>query len=118
MAARQSRVGSKFPNLKIFFASTSKQQIMDSIPSFSTQHLEFEIRDFRPFGGNFDFCGTGPILGGLTPIFFCCPIIAYIFGSYNALPLNPDFWVDLKAQMIASPPTPPALNSNKKGHVN
>ena len=27
-------------------------------------------RDFRRFGSNFDFHGTGPILGGLAPIFF------------------------------------------------
>ena len=43
-------------------------------------------RDFRCFGGNFDFRDTGLILGGMTPIFFYCPIIAYSFGSYHALP--------------------------------
>ena len=47
-----------------------------------------------------------PIFGGSTPFFSCCPIIVYILGSYHALPLNPDFWVDLRAQMIA-PPLPP-----------
>ena len=54
---------------------------------------DFRNRDFRRFGKNFDFCGTGPILGD-WPHFFCCPIIAYILGSYHALPLNPDLWVD------------------------
>ena len=49
-------------------------------------------RDFRRFGENFDFHGTGPILGGLAPIFFYSSIIAYILGWYTALPLNPDFW--------------------------
>ena len=52
-----------------------------------------QIRDFRRFGGNFDFRGMGPILGGLAPIFFCSPIIDYILGWYTALPLNPDFLV-------------------------
>ena len=52
--------------------------------------------DFRHFGGNFDFYSTGPILGRLTPFFFCCLIIAYILGSNHELSLNPDFWVDLR----------------------
>ena len=68
-----------------------------------------KIRDFRrcknsTFWPNFDYSGMGPILGGSTPFFFSCSIIAYILGSYHALPLNPDFWVDLRAQMIAPPP--------------
>ena len=42
-------------------------------------------------------------LGGSTHLFPCYPIIVYILGSYHGLPLNPDFWVDLRAQMIAPP---------------
>ena len=30
-------------------------------------------------------------------------LVVYILGSYHALPLNPDFWIDLRAQMIAPP---------------
>ena len=45
-----------------------------------------------------------PHFGGIDPIFFRCPIIAYILESYHDLPLNPDFWVDFRAQMIAPPP--------------
>ena len=44
-----------------------------------------------------------PNFGGIDPIFFCCHIIAYILGSYHALPLNPDFWVDLRGVMIMPP---------------
>ena len=38
-------------------------------------------------------------------------LVAYIFWSYHALPLNIDFWVDLRVQMIAPPPL--VVNSNK-----
>ena len=34
-------------------------------------------RDFRRFGGNLDFHGTGPILGGFAPIFFFKQKTAY-----------------------------------------
>ena len=46
VAARQSRVGSKFPyiNILIFYLSLKiLQQIKDSIPNFLTQHLEHPI---------------------------------------------------------------------------
>ena len=41
----------------------------------------------------------GPNFEEIDPIFFYCPIIAYILGSYHALTLNPDFWVDLRGDM-------------------
>ena len=36
---------------------------------------EFYSRDFRHFGGDFDFCDTGPILVGLTPFFSAAQLL-------------------------------------------
>ena len=47
-------------------------------------------RNFRRFGGNFDFRGTGLILGGLTPIFSAAQYLP-IFQAGICFTLKP--WV-------------------------
>ena len=100
----------------------------DFIPNFLSNHLE-QLEQLEPFSwtrskfaifdeveirhfGRILISAVWAQFWGDRPHFFpCCPIIVYILGSYHALPLNPDFWVDLRVQMIAPPH---ALNSNKK----
>ena len=147
--SRLSRVGSKFPNLKILIFLLLPQNFttnqglhskfphptprtayqcpyakemrwigpkMTELEPFSWRrskiHEILKLR-FSTFWPKSWFQRYGPNFGGIDPIFFfCCPIIAYIFGSYHALPLNPEFWVNLRAQ------SSPMVNCNKKSRVN
>ena len=147
MAARQSRLGSKFLNLKILnflllpqnfttnqglhskfshptpraaYQCSYAKEIrwigpkLTELEPFSWTRSKFAIFDevkIRHFGRILISAVRAQFWGDRPHFFSCCPIIVYILGSYHALPLNPDFWVDLRAQMIAPPP---ALNSNKK----
>ena len=83
-------IGPKIPELELFSGMRSKFAIFDDVK-------------IRHFLRSFDFIGMGPILGGSTPFFFCCLIIAYILGSNHELTLNPDFWVDLRGGWMRPP---------------
>ena len=82
---------------------------MTELEPFSWTRSKFVIFDkvkIRHFGRILISAVRAQFWGDRPHFFSCCPIIVYILGSYHALPLNPDFWVDLRAQMIAPPPHP------------
>ena len=131
MAARQSRLGSKFLNLKILnflllpqnfttnqglhskfshptpraaYQCSYAKEIrwigpkLTELEPFSWTRSKFAIFDevkIRHFGRILISAVRAQFWGDRPHFFSCCPIIVYILGSYHALPLNPDFWVNL-----------------------
>ena len=63
----------------------------------------FDEVKIRHFGRNLISAVRAHFWGDRPHFFSCCPIIVYILGSYHALPLDPDFLVNLRVHMIPSP---------------